>query len=116
MSVINYKGRVSFHQYLKGKPRPWGIKTFVLSNSKTGYLQWVCEYYGKETQLVHNDLTHTVRVVQTLVEPFHKGYDLYIDWFYTSPLVASELIRVGITASRRYGSVRWKWHAKGRYT
>ena len=38
-SVINYKGSVSFLQYLKGKPHPWGIKAFVLSDSKTGYLQ-----------------------------------------------------------------------------
>ena len=41
-SIINYKGRVSFCQYLKGKSHPWGIKAFVLSDSKTRYLQWVC--------------------------------------------------------------------------
>ena len=99
-SVINFKGRVSFRQYLKGKPHPWGIKAFVLSDSKTGYLQRVCVYYGKETQLVNNDHPHTVRVVQTLVEPFHnKGYDLYVDQFYTSPLLASELSMVGITVT-----------------
>ena len=27
-SVIAFKGRVSFRQYLKGKPTPWGIKAF----------------------------------------------------------------------------------------
>ena len=97
-SVISFKGRVSFRQYLKGKPHPWGIKTFVLSESATGYLQLVCVYFGKETQLVNNDHPHTVRVVQTLVEPFHrKGYDLYVDRFYTSPLLATELQKVGIT-------------------
>ena len=99
-SVINFKGRVSFRQYLKGKPHPWGIKAFVLSDSKTGYLQRVCVYYGRETQLIDNDNPHTVRVVQTLVEPFHnKGYDLYVDRFYTSPLLASELMKVGITVT-----------------
>ena len=99
-SVINYKGRVSFRQYLKGKPHPWGIKVFVLSDSRTGYLQRVCVYYSKETQLVENDLPHTVRVVQTLVVLFHnKGYDLYVDRFYTSPLLASELTKVGITVT-----------------
>ena len=97
-SVISFKGRVSFRQYLKGKPHPWGIKAFVLSESATGYLQRVCVYFGKETQLVNNDHPHTVRVVQTLVEPFHsKGYDLYVDRFYTSPLLATELQKVGIT-------------------
>ena len=97
-SVVSFKGRVSFRQYLKGKPHPWGIKAFVLSDSKTGYLQRVCVYYGKETQLVDNDHPHTVRVVETLVEPFHnKGYDLYVDRFYNSPLLATELKKVGIT-------------------
>ena len=28
-SVITFKGRVSFRQYLKGKRNPWGIKAFV---------------------------------------------------------------------------------------
>ena len=79
MSLINFKGRVSFRQYLKGKPYPWGIKVFVLSDSKTGYLQRVCVYYGKETQIIDNGNPHTVRIIQTLVELLHKGYDLYVD-------------------------------------
>ena len=59
-----------------------------------------CLYYGKETQLVENDLPDTIRVVQTLVELFHnKGYDLYVDLFYTSPLLPSELTKVGITVT-----------------
>ena len=37
-SVITYKGRVSFRQYMRGKPNPWGNKAFVLADSKTGYL------------------------------------------------------------------------------
>ena len=97
-SVVSFKGQVSFRQYLKGKPHPWGIKAFVLSDSKTGYLQRVCVYYGKETQLVDNDHLHTVRVVETLVEPFHnKGYDLYVDRFYNNPLLATEVKKVSIT-------------------
>lgn len=97
-SVISFKGRAAFPQYLKGKPHAWGIKAFVLSDSKTGYLQRVYVYFGKETQLVSNDKPHTVRVIQTLVEPYHnKGYDLYVDWFYNSPLLATELEKVGIT-------------------
>ena len=97
-SVVSFKGRVSFRQYLKGKPHPWGIKALMLSDSKTGYLQRVCAYYGKETQLVDSDHPHTVCVVETLVEPFqNKGYDLYVDRFYNSPPLAIELKKVGIT-------------------
>ena len=72
----------------------------MLSDSKTGYLQRVCVYYGKETQFIDNNHRHTVRVVQMLVEPFHnKEYDLYVDRFYTSPLLTSELYNVGITVT-----------------
>ncbi len=99
-SVISFQGRVSFRQYLKGKPNPWGIKAFVLAGSKTGYLHNVVVYYGRETELVREDLPHTVRVVLTLVEDLHnKGHDLYVDRFYNSPLLASELEKVGITVT-----------------
>lgn len=100
-SVISFKGRVSFRQYLKGKPHPWGMKAYVLSESKSGYLQGVCVYYGRETELIdRDDLGQTPRVVLTLVQGLHnKGYDLYVDRYYTSPLLATELQKVGITVT-----------------
>ena len=91
---------MSFRQYLKGKPNPWGIKAFVLADSKTGYFNRVRIYYGKETQLLDSSLPHTVKVVMTLVEPFHhQGYDLYLDRFYGSLLLSTELSKVGITVT-----------------
>ena len=95
--LLPTRGRVSFRQYLKGKPNPWGIKAFALADSKTRYLNQVHIYYGKETQLLD---THTVKAVMTLVEPFHnQGYDLYLDQFYGNPLLSSELSKVGIMVS-----------------
>ena len=97
-SVISFTGRVSFRQYLKGKPNPWGIKAFVLADSNSGYLYNVKIYFGRETELVRPDLPHTARVVLSLVEGLHnKGYDLYVDRFYNSPILATELEKVGIT-------------------
>ena len=70
-SVILLKGQVSFCHYLKGKPHPWGIKAYVLSEIKSGYLQGVC--YGRETQLIgREDLSQTPRVVLMLVEGLHS--------------------------------------------
>ena len=93
-SMITFKGRVSFLQYLKGKP--WG-KAFVLSDSLTGYMQSVCIYYGKETLFINTDHPHTTRVVLTVVQLLHnRGHDLYVDRFYSSPLLATELSKVGI--------------------
>ena len=80
---------------MKGKPNSWGIKAFVLADSKTGYLHRVLICYGKETQLLDSSLPHTAKVVMTLVKPFHhQGYDLYIDHFYSSPLLSTELSKV----------------------
>jgi hypothetical protein len=100
-SVISFKGRVSFRQYLKGKPHPWGVKAYMLCESKSGYLQRACIYYGRETELIdREDLGQTPRVVLTLVDKLHhKGYDLYVDRYYTSPTLATELTKVGITVT-----------------
>ena len=60
--------------------------------------QRVCVYYGRETELI--DLCQTTKVVLTLVQPFHhKGYDLYVDRFYSSPTLATELSNVGISVT-----------------
>ena len=99
-SIITFKGRVSCLQYLKGKPHPWGIKAYVLADSATGYLHNVTIYFGRETELLRPDLPHTVRVVVTLLQGLqHKGYDLYVDRFYNSPLLAMELEKIGITVT-----------------
>ena len=36
-SMIGFKGRLSFVQYMPKKPSKWGMKAFVLAYSKTGY-------------------------------------------------------------------------------
>ena len=99
-SAIAFKGRVTFRQYLKGKLTPWGIKAFVLADSVSGYLYKVAICYGRATELVGPELPHTPRVVLTLVDGLEdKGYDVYLDRFYNSPLIATELKRKGITVT-----------------
>ena len=98
-AMIGFRGRISFRQYIRGKPTPWGIKAYVLSDSDTGYMYSVCLYYGRETQLITRpDLNHTTKVVLTLMQPLaNMGYDLYTDRFYTSPTLALELKAIGTT-------------------
>ena len=48
------------------------------------------------------NLQHNTRVVLTLLDDlYHKGYDLYVDIFHSSPQLAMELdtIRVTVTGS-----------------
>lgn len=97
-AMIAFRGRVGFRQYIRGKPTPWGIKAYVLSESSSGYLYNLLIYYGKETQLVSTAFNHTTNVVLTLMDPLTgRGYDLYTDRFYTSPLLACQLLPLHTT-------------------
>ena len=97
--MIAFRGRCGFRQYIRGKPQPWGIKAYVLSESRTGYMYNLIIYYGKETQLLTRPgQNHTTSVVLTLMDPLKDlGYDLYTDRFYTSPILAEELLSIGTT-------------------
>ncbi len=98
-AMIAFRGRVGFRQYIRGKPQPWGIKAYVLSESRTGYMHNLVIYYGKETQLLTQPgLNHTTNVVCTLMDPLKNlGYDLYTDRFYTSPMLTTELLDMSTT-------------------
>ena len=37
-SMVKYKGRLVFRQYLPMKPVKWGIKVWVMAESNTGYV------------------------------------------------------------------------------
>ena len=37
-SMIGFKGRLGFIQYMPKKPTKWGMKAFVLSDAHTGYM------------------------------------------------------------------------------
>ena len=113
-AMIAFRGRVAFRQYVKGKPQPWGIKAYVLSESRSGYIYNLVIYYGKETLLsVIPGKNHTTNVVMTLMEPLsNMGYDLYVDHFYTSPELATELLRIGSTITGTVLSNRRNMPAK----
>jgi len=36
-SMISYKGRLSFVQYMPKKPHKWGLKAWVLADARNGY-------------------------------------------------------------------------------
>ena len=47
-SIISYKGRLSFLQYMPKKPKKWGMKAWVLADAKSAYT-WNWDLYaGKE--------------------------------------------------------------------
>ena len=71
-SMIAFKGRASFKQYVRNKPKPWGIKAYVLADSHSGYLHQLIIYYGKDTEMISIPcLPVLTRVVLTLCQPLY---------------------------------------------
>ena len=46
-SMIGFKGRLGFIQYMPKKPTKWGLKAFVLVDAHTGYMYNWHLYTGK---------------------------------------------------------------------
>ena len=70
---------------MKDKPTKWGIKAFVLSDARNGYVYRVQIYTGKNT-VVQDCIGLSSRVVLDLLEGFENaGVQVYMDRFYSSP-------------------------------
>ena len=101
-SMVKFKGRVFFGQFLPAKPIRFGIKQFCLSEAKTVYaLKFlVCTGRTTFTELETNsDFSVTEQVVLHLMadETLQgKGHVVYTDSFYTSPKLCRELKEKGI--------------------
>lgn len=109
-SLLLWKGRLSFMQYIRIKRARFGIKTYVLSEAKSGYIWKLIVYVGSETELLENSpYGHATNVIMTLMQDLlGKGYCVYADNFYCSPESALALHKhntdiVGTVRSNRKG-------------
>ena len=74
-TLIKFKGRVHFRQFIPIKPGRFGIKCFTLAESSSGSGQVSKVYTGKENGVVQTDLGR--KAVMILMESFlDKGYVL----------------------------------------
>jgi hypothetical protein len=85
--MMPFKGRLSFKQYIKNKPKKWGIEGYVLACAKTGYVWRILVYCGKGTIEGQDISTNQAgKVVLYLMEGLeNRGHELYTDNFYMSP-------------------------------
>jgi hypothetical protein len=96
-SLTDWKGHVSFKQYMPLKASKFVIKMYELCDAKTGYLWSFLVYTGKETKLdppplITADNSKTSAIVLKLVEPLLKqGRTVWMDNFYYSPALARTL-------------------------
>ncbi|XP_067123686.1 piggyBac transposable element-derived protein 4-like, partial [Centruroides vittatus] len=94
-SLLLYKGRLSWKQYIPSKRARFGIKFYNLCESSSGYLWNFIIYTGKGTILneKYKDMPLTTQIVLTLIDPLlGKGYCLTTDNYYTSPQLADHLV------------------------
>lgn len=92
-SLLLFKGRLSFRQYIPSKASRFGIKFFVMCDCATGYVLNFIIYTGKTTEYVpHPHVGISGSLVMTLMEPYlDRGHTLYIDNWYTSPVLLQRL-------------------------
>ncbi|KAF8785039.1 PiggyBac transposable element-derived protein like [Argiope bruennichi] len=94
-SLLLYKGRLVFKQYLPKKKSKFGVKFYQLCESSTGYIWNSLVYTGRDMPLWQNanNYSSTTNIVMTLMENLlGKGYCVTLDNFYTSPELAEILI------------------------
>ncbi|XP_042904032.1 piggyBac transposable element-derived protein 3 [Parasteatoda tepidariorum] len=84
--MIPFTGRCSLKQYVKNKPRPVGLKNFVLCTS-SGLVMNFEIYQGKSTSLFHQELGLGPSVILRLVQTLPQESFVYFDrYFSTLPL------------------------------
>ncbi|XP_030638827.1 piggyBac transposable element-derived protein 4-like [Chanos chanos] len=86
-SILKWKGRLSFKQYILSKRRRFGVKLFVLCDVLTGYVQDLIVYTGSSTDILPFDgAGMSGAVVLTLLQPYlNKGHPVFMDNWYSSP-------------------------------
>lgn len=103
-SMVLWRGRLTFRQYMPGKRHKYGLKLYVLCESG-GYVLKVIVYCGKMDQ--HAGISHAESIVLDLLQGrLNLGHHLYIDNFYTSIPLARQLLRNGTLVC---GTLRHNW-------
>lgn len=104
-TLVPFRGKLSFKQYIKNKKHKFGIKLYKLC-CEDSYTYDVRVYCGKDKD---PNLSAPTKVVMNLIEPLlSKGRTLYTDNFYTSVSLAHQLLErkthlVGtLLANRKY--------------
>ena len=100
-SMIGFKGRLAFLQYMPKKPQKWGMKAWVLADAANGYVWNWKLYTGKEENIPTSDLGLAHRVVLDLLDDArlkNKGYRVFVDNFYSSPALFQDLLEEGFEA------------------
>ncbi|XP_049875780.1 uncharacterized protein LOC126377510 [Pectinophora gossypiella] len=92
-SMLLFRGRLSFRQYMKQKKSKYGIKFYIVTTAD-GYILNFKIYEGKGTVLDDEGNEPKVqKLVMTLMDKYlFKGHVLYMDNFYNSTTLSEKLL------------------------
>lgn len=98
-SLVLFKGRLVFRQYIPSKRARYGIKLYMLSESRTGYVFNLRVYTGRDSTIDPPGCPSTFGVSEKIVWDlarglFNRGHHLYLDNFYTAVQLFKELFKV----------------------
>ena len=86
-SLLLWKGRLSWKQYIPRKRSRFGLKSFVLAEAESGYIWNSILYSGNDTDFVDGcDFQYNAtKIVFSLAKDLlNQGYCIYVDNWYTS--------------------------------
>ena len=90
-ATIAWRGNLSFRVYNPDKPTRFGIKMYEICDSNNGYCSNFEMYMGKNRSISSKGATYDL--VMRLMAPYlNKGYKLYTDNYYSSPILFSDLL------------------------
>lgn len=103
-SMVPWRGRLVFRQYIKNKRHKYGIKLYMLTELQGLVLQTMI-YSGQGTDVLPG-VCHTEYVVEKLMQNyFDKGYSLFMDNYYNSVQLAHKLLKKKRTVLELYAVI-----------
>ena len=94
-TLLKFKGRLNFRQYIPSKRARFGIKFFVISDCSSNFLINLIPYQGKNTVIspvLVKDFGYGGATVLSLMEPYlNSNRVIVIDNWFSSPKLVEEL-------------------------
>ncbi|KAG5883639.1 hypothetical protein JTB14_025142 [Gonioctena quinquepunctata] len=125
--IVPFKGQLNIKQYIKNKPKKWGIKIYVMAG-QSGTIYDFFIYQGSTTEIkpVYKHYGSAAGVVMQLTERINdKNHGLYFDNYFSNYhlfqfLQAKSIFAVGTVRMNRFSNPKLptdkELRAKGRGT